>query len=118
MRRCGARRWRWSRSRPAQVARRSRPGDGVRTVQFIAPAPTGGERRADGLHMTGLPDFAAMPWRRPELTSLRTDTEPWLTPEGIAVSPIATAEDTVGLDFLNSVPGLPPYVRGPYPTMY
>ncbi|MFV2018142.1 methylmalonyl-CoA mutase [Micromonospora sp. LOL_023] len=42
----------------------------------------------------------------------------WDTPEGIAVAPLYTAADTAGLDFLDTVPGVPPYLRGPYPTMY
>ena len=32
--------------------------------------------------------------------------------------PLYTAADLAGLDFLGSYPGLPPFVRGPYPTMY
>jgi methylmalonyl-CoA mutase len=44
--------------------------------------------------------------------------QPWVTPEGIDVKPLYTAADTDGLDFLATYPGLPPYLRGPYPTMY
>ena len=40
------------------------------------------------------------------------------TPEGIALSQAYTCEDTAGLDFLDTWPGLAPYLRGPYPTMY
>ena len=40
------------------------------------------------------------------------------TNEHIAVKPLYTKEDIDGLDFLDSMPGLPPYLRGPYPTMY
>jgi methylmalonyl-CoA mutase len=42
----------------------------------------------------------------------------WVTPEGIDVKPLYTAADLDGLDFLATYPGLPPYLRGPYPTMY
>ncbi|KQS73444.1 methylmalonyl-CoA mutase [Modestobacter sp. Leaf380] len=42
----------------------------------------------------------------------------WETPEGIAVPPLLTAEDLAGLDHLDGYPGLPPFGRGPYPTMY
>jgi methylmalonyl-CoA mutase len=42
----------------------------------------------------------------------------WETPEGIPVKPLYTAADLAGLDFLDTRPGLPPYLRGPYPTMY
>ncbi|MGE0321825.1 MAG: methylmalonyl-CoA mutase [Polyangiaceae bacterium] len=42
----------------------------------------------------------------------------WLTPEGIDVKPLYTAADLQGLDFLDTWPGAPPFLRGPYPTMY
>lgn len=42
----------------------------------------------------------------------------WETPEGIPVKPLYTAQDTAGLDFLDTYPGIAPYLRGPYPTMY
>ncbi|WP_181789242.1 methylmalonyl-CoA mutase [Streptomyces phytophilus] len=42
----------------------------------------------------------------------------WETPEGIAVRPLYTGEDLADLDFLNTYPGIAPYLRGPYPTMY
>src|ERR1700748_336115 len=42
----------------------------------------------------------------------------WLTPEGIPVKPAYSATDTAGLDFLDGYPGIAPFVRGPYPTMY
>ncbi|WFE66531.1 methylmalonyl-CoA mutase [Micromonospora sp. WMMD714] len=42
----------------------------------------------------------------------------WQTPEGIAVAPLYTADDRAGLDFLDTYPGIAPYLRGPYPTMY
>jgi methylmalonyl-CoA mutase len=44
--------------------------------------------------------------------------QPWVTPEGIDVKPLYTGADLDGLDFLATYPGLPPYLRGPYPTMY
>lgn len=42
----------------------------------------------------------------------------WETPEGIAVRPLYTGEDLADLDFLDTYPGIAPYLRGPYPTMY
>jgi methylmalonyl-CoA mutase len=42
----------------------------------------------------------------------------WQTPEGIAVKPVYGAEDIARLDFLDGLPGVAPYLRGPYPTMY
>lgn len=40
------------------------------------------------------------------------------TPEGIAIKPLYTAEDTKDLKFANTLPGFEPYVRGPKATMY
>ncbi|MHA6794582.1 methylmalonyl-CoA mutase [Pseudonocardia bannensis] len=42
----------------------------------------------------------------------------WESPEGIGVKPLYTASDLEGLDFLRTYPGITPYLRGPYPTMY
>jgi methylmalonyl-CoA mutase len=47
--------------------------------------------------------------------------EPWESPEGIPVRPCYTAADLEDLrssGVLETWPGLPPYLRGPYPTMY
>jgi methylmalonyl-CoA mutase len=48
----------------------------------------------------------------------RMPGELWLTPEGIGVPSVYTAADLVGLDFLQTYPGIAPYLRGPYPAMY
>jgi methylmalonyl-CoA mutase len=40
------------------------------------------------------------------------------TNEQIPLKPIYTNEDRKGLEHLHDLPGLPPYTRGPYPTMY
>ncbi|WP_326647949.1 MULTISPECIES: methylmalonyl-CoA mutase [unclassified Streptomyces] len=42
----------------------------------------------------------------------------WDTPEGIPVKPLYTGGDLAGVDFLGTYPGIAPYLRGPYPTMY
>ncbi|MCH8002236.1 MAG: methylmalonyl-CoA mutase [Proteobacteria bacterium] len=42
----------------------------------------------------------------------------WVTPEGIEIKPLYTAEDLAGLEHLDTLPGLPPYLRGPRATMY
>ena len=42
----------------------------------------------------------------------------WNTPEGIQVKPVYTAEDIEGLECVNTLPGLPPFARGPMATMY
>jgi methylmalonyl-CoA mutase len=40
------------------------------------------------------------------------------TMEQIDVKPLYTEKDYDGLCHLNTMPGLPPFLRGPYPTMY
>src|SRR5690554_115783 len=42
----------------------------------------------------------------------------WLTPEQIPVKPVYTKEDLEGMEHLNYAAGIPPYLRGPYSTMY
>jgi methylmalonyl-CoA mutase len=42
----------------------------------------------------------------------------WETPEMVAVKPLYSAADLQGLDHLDTLSGIPPYVRGPYPSMY
>ena len=43
---------------------------------------------------------------------------PWVTPEGIAVNCVYEARDVEGLAGVDTYPGIPPFLRGPYPTMY
>ncbi len=65
-----------------------------------------------------IPDFTGLdlgPAPAAETPSLDAG---WDTPEGIWVKPLYTAEDRDGLDFLATYPGIAPYLRGPYPTMY
>jgi methylmalonyl-CoA mutase len=42
----------------------------------------------------------------------------WQTPEHIPVKPLYTAADLRDVDHLDTMPGVPPFLRGPYPTMY
>ena len=42
----------------------------------------------------------------------------WRTPEQVAVKPVYTASDLADLEHLETMPGLAPFVRGPYATMY
>jgi len=44
--------------------------------------------------------------------------EPWMSPEGIEIKPSYAEADVEGLDALDTLPGLSPFLRGPYPTMY
>ncbi len=46
------------------------------------------------------------------------DSLDWMTPEGINVKALYTAEDIEGLECVNTLPGMDPYVRGPMATMY
>ena len=70
--------------------------------------------------MTHIPDFTTVPFAAPGTASAAPapTAEPWLTPEGIAVKSHYTSADIAGLDFLDTWPGIAPYLRGPYPTMY
>jgi methylmalonyl-CoA mutase len=52
------------------------------------------------------------------VSPLSADQDVWATPEGINVKRRYDAADLEGIDFLNTWPGLPPFLRGPYPTMY
>ncbi len=52
------------------------------------------------------------------VTGLEPDKQVWETPEGIGVAPLYSAADTADLGFLGTYPGLAPFLRGPYPTMY
>ena len=57
-------------------------------------------------------DAAVIPASEP------ADAPVFETPEGIPVPALAGPDDLDGADFVGSYPGLPPFVRGPYPTMY
>ena len=67
--------------------------------------------------MSRLPDFTRIDWREPKTEAPRGG-EPWVTPEEIPVKPVYGADDVKGLDFLDTWPGIAPFLRGPYPTMY
>jgi methylmalonyl-CoA mutase len=71
--------------------------------------------------MSPIPNFAEVdfaPAKIPTSAAAAAPAAPWRTPEGIAVKPHYGAEDLKGLDFLDTYPGIAPYLRGPYPTMY
>ena len=42
----------------------------------------------------------------------------WATPEGIDIPSAFDEGARQGLDFIHGLPGIAPYLRGPYPTMY
>ncbi|MGE3529765.1 MAG: methylmalonyl-CoA mutase [Methyloceanibacter sp.] len=70
--------------------------------------------------MTRIPSFADMAFAATNAREAPAPAcaEAWATPEGIAVKPAYDTRDLAGLDFLDGMPGVPPYLRGPYPTMY
>jgi methylmalonyl-CoA mutase len=70
--------------------------------------------------MSTLPDFSTLPMPNfaSQETLERSAGEPWHTPEGIDVKRGYAQSDRAGLDHIASLPGLAPYVRGPYPAMY
>ncbi|MFF5496786.1 methylmalonyl-CoA mutase [Streptomyces aquilus] len=77
-----------------------------------------------------VPDFSGIDLGTPAATGTADDWQAavkkagdgddllWETPEGIPVKPLYTGQDLEGLDFLDTRPGMAPYLRGPYPTMY
>jgi len=68
--------------------------------------------------MTNIPDFAQVDFADQAVTMRGQLPAPWLTPEGIAVKSSYGPDDLAGLDFLDTYPGIAPFLRGPYPTMY
>ena len=69
--------------------------------------------------MSRIPDFAEIAFDSGNGAGATAAAAPaWLTPEGIAVAPVYGTEDVARLDFLDGLPGVAPYLRGPYPTMY
>lgn len=65
-----------------------------------------------------IPDFAKVDWPSVNAGKTALDRGVWNTPEGIEVRQSYDAGDLEGLNFLDTWPGAPPYIRGPYPTMY
>jgi methylmalonyl-CoA mutase len=66
-------------------------------------------------------DFSKIPFRRPQSKSLIVNPLsliPYQTPEGIEVKPVYTSQDLEEVKHLGYVAGLPPYLRGPYSSMY
>ncbi|SHI38610.1 methylmalonyl-CoA mutase [Wenxinia saemankumensis] len=55
---------------------------------------------------------------RKELKGRDPEDLTWRTLEGIEIRPLYTEDDIAGLDHLGTIPGAPPYLRGPRATMY
>jgi methylmalonyl-CoA mutase len=68
--------------------------------------------------MSQIPDFASVPFREAFNPIDAEAMQVWTTPEGVDVKSAYGARDREGLDLSTDWPGLPPYLRGPYPTMY
>ncbi|XP_074847480.1 methylmalonyl-CoA mutase, mitochondrial [Carettochelys insculpta] len=60
------------------------------------------------------PEWAAM--AKKQLKGKNPEDLIWHTPEGIAIKPLYSKRDTEG--FPEELPGVKPFTRGPYPTMY
>ncbi len=81
--------------------------------------------------MSKSPDFTTMPYDPPrkkvDLKGWKKMMDKaageaidgvWMTNEQIPVKPLYTEQDTAGMEHLGFVSGIPPFLRGPYPTMY
>ncbi len=67
--------------------------------------------------MSKFPDFKDVAYEA-GATAAAPEGAAWATPEGIEVAPAFTEADAADLDFTGGYPGVAPYLRGPYPTMY
>ncbi|RWN59549.1 MAG: methylmalonyl-CoA mutase [Mesorhizobium sp.] len=64
-----------------------------------------------------IPDFSQIGWSAPRRAPIEVKGQR-MTPEGLAIKHLYNQGDLKGLPHLDAYPGLPPFVRGPYPTMY
>lgn len=64
-----------------------------------------------------IPDFSQIGWVPPRRAPVEVKGQR-TTPEGLVVKQLYSQGDLKGLSHLDTYPGLPPFVRGPYPTMY
>jgi len=81
--------------------------------------------------MTQIPDFTKIGFEAKSAGALEdwqarfqaetghsVDDIAWETPEKLTVKPLYSSADLDGLDHLDTMPGIAPFLRGPYPTMY
>ena len=74
--------------------------------------------------MSTLPDFTTVPSPGSATAPTSASTPPaesatvLQTPEGIDLAAVYGPTDLAGVDFLDTYPGVAPFLRGPYPTMY
>jgi methylmalonyl-CoA mutase len=67
------------------------------------------------------PDFSTIPFDSSQLktqASALSTAKPWKTAEGITVKPMYSAEYIANLPHIRFAAGIPPYLRGPYASMY
>lgn len=64
------------------------------------------------------PDFANIAFKPGIGPTALPDLEEWVSPEHIAIKPRYTHEDLAGLEHLDYAAGIPPFLRGPYSTMF
>ena len=64
-----------------------------------------------------LPDFTALPFESAGAPAPATRDQ-WLTPEGLQVAGAYNSADAADLDFIHGLPGIAPFLRGPYASMY
>src|SRR5512141_1374073 len=67
--------------------------------------------------MSAIPGFTNIPFA-PVSVAQDAPARSWLTPEGIEVKSAYGPSDVEGLSFIDGYPGVAPFVRGPYSTMY
>ena len=89
------------------------------TVPSFAEVPLHGERPAEAPTEAAVAEHVAAAAAAHGYTAEQLE---WQTPEGIAVKPVYVGADrdaVVAAGYpLDSFPGEPPFIRGPYPTMY
>ncbi|MBN9276984.1 MAG: methylmalonyl-CoA mutase [Hyphomicrobium sp.] len=68
--------------------------------------------------MSRIPDFTTVDLSASSAAAATVPPARFETPEGIALKSVYTGADIAGLDFVDTLPGIAPFLRGPYPTMY
>src|ERR1700761_3020980 len=72
--------------------------------------------------MSQIPDFTKVDFAdtpaAPASSRAPLSSKPWQTPEDIAVKGTYAEADLKGVEALDGYPGIAPFLRGPYPTMY
>src|SRR5262245_9604348 len=113
---CGSRPW-----PPSRGGRRTQEGSRV-----LAPVARRARAHATRQEEPMTPDFTQIPYGFDEFARATVndwrraagDVEPWRSPEGIDHRPLYTAADAQGLPHIGSLPGIPPFLGGPYATMF